>query len=79
MILSALTTRLYRWLAMIGGVLALLAGAVLFGWTKRGQVESVKALEGYKQTRKEMDDADPLIATDPDNARAWLRERLNKR
>lgn len=79
MIFSALTTRLYRWLAMIGGVLALLAGAVLFGWTKRGQVESVKALEGYKQTRKEMDDADPLIATDPDNARAWLRERLNKR
>lgn len=79
LILSAISARVWRWLSMVGVLLALLAGAVLFGWSKRGQVEAVKGLEGYKQTRKDMDDADPFIANDPDNARAWLRERAKQR
>lgn len=73
--LGLLFNRVYRWLAMIGALLAALAAAILFGWTKRGQVESVKALEGYKQTRKEMDDANSEVRNDPDVAREWLRSR----
>ena len=69
-----LTTRIGRWLAMIGAALAMLAGAVLVGWSKRGQAEAGKALEGYKATRERMDDADDF-GNDADAGRRWLRER----
>jgi len=69
-----LTTRLGRWLAMIGAALALLAGAVLVGWSKRGQAEAGKALEGYKATRKAVDDEDYL-----DGDLGLIRDRLRDR
>lgn len=73
-----LSTRLGRWFGMIGVAIMVLLGAVVFGWTKRGQYESIKALEGYKKTRKEMDNA-PDLGNDPDAANRWLRERERKR
>ena len=73
--LVALMSVVRRWISMIGVALAVLAGAIVFGWTKRGQVEATKALEGYKKTRKEMDSA-PTYKNDPDGARRFLRERL---
>lgn len=69
-----LTTRLGRWLAMIGGAIALLAGAVLVGWTKRGQHEAGKALKGYRDTRKRVDDEDYL-----DGDIGAIRDRLRER
>lgn len=69
-----LTTRIGRWLAMIGGAVALLAGAVLVGWTKRGQHEAEKALKGYKKTRKRVDDEDYL-----DGDIGAIRDRLRER
>jgi len=67
-------TRIGRWVAMIGAALALLTGAVLIGWSKRGQAEAGKALEGYKATRERMDDADDF-GDDADLGRRWLHER----
>ena len=67
-------TRLGKWVAMICAVLAMLAGAVLVGWTKRGQVEAGKALEGYKATRKAVDDEDYL-----DGDLGLVRDRLRER
>lgn len=67
-------TRFGRWAAMIGAAVALLAGAVLLGWSKRGQHEADKALKGYRDTRRRMDDADDL-GDDPAAARRWLSER----
>ena len=68
-----MSTRIGRWLAMIGTGLALLAGAVLVGWSKRGQVEAGKDAEDYIETREELDDEDYL---DPDINSA--RDRLRK-
>ena len=68
-----LTTRLGR-----GVAAALLTGAVLFGWLKRGQHEATKALKSYKRTRKEMDDV-PDFGNDPAAADRLLRERQRKR
>lgn len=70
------TSAIGRWVAIAGIAAAVLAGAIVFGWTKRGQVEATKALEGYKKTRKEMDSA-PTYRNDPDAARAFLRKRLH--
>jgi len=67
-------TRIGRWAAIVGAAVALLAGAVLLGWSKRGQVEAGKALKGYRDTRRRMDDADDL-GDDPAAARRWLSER----
>lgn len=69
-----LSTRIGRFLAGIGAALAALAGAVLFGWRKRGQAEAGKVLKGYKDTRERMDEADDF-GNDPDAARRWLSER----
>lgn len=68
-----LSTRIGRWLSMIGAFLALLVAAVAVGWTRRGQAEANKALKGYQDKRKAMDDAD-VFGNDPDAARRWLRE-----
>lgn len=68
-----LTTRLGRWVAMIGGALLALAGAVAWGWTKGKQDEHRKQLEGYRDTRKAMDEVEH--GSDPDLARRWLHER----
>ena len=67
-------TRIGRWLAMIGAALALLAGAVFVGWSKRGQAEAEKALKGYKNTRKEIDRED-YLGDDIGVIRDRLRER----
>lgn len=67
-------TRIGRWLAMVAGALAILAAAVFYGWSRRGQKEAEKALEGYKQTRKKVDDEDYL-----DGDLGVIRERLRNR
>jgi len=67
-------TRIGRWLAMIGAALAILAGAVFVGWSKRGQAEAGKALEGYKRTRKDLDDENYL-----DGDIGSIRDRLHER
>lgn len=74
MIAWIMGTRIGRWVAMIGGALALLAAAVFAGWSKRGQYEAEKALEGYKKTREDVDDED-YLDDDVDAARERLRSR----
>ena len=69
-----LSTRIGRWLSMIGAFLALLIGAVFVGWTKRGQQEANKALKGYQDKRKEMDREDYLDSDD-----VAIIERLRER
>jgi len=70
-------SRIGQWIGMVLGALGLLAAAFLAGWSKKGQVEAKKALEGYKRTRKEMDDAN--VPDDPDAATEWLRQRKQRR
>jgi len=70
-----LATRMGRWAAMIGAGVALLAGAVLLGWTKRGQHEADRALRGYRDTRRRMDEVDENMGDDPAAARRWLSDR----
>jgi len=67
-------TRIGRWIAMVGAALALLAGAVLIGWSKRGQAEAGKAADAYIKTRKRVDDEDYL-----DGDLGLVRDRLRDR
>lgn len=69
-------TDLYVW----GGVLVTLILSALGIYRAGGKASQNKAdrdnLEAYKDTRKEMDDAE--IGNDPDAARRWLSERLRR-
>jgi hypothetical protein len=62
--------------AVVGALLAL-AGVYIAGRKDGRQKAAQDAAEDYIQTRKRMDNAEK--PTDPEAARAWLRERQSKR
>ena len=70
-----LNTRFGRWLAAIGGALAILAAAVFAGWSKRGQKETARKAQDYADTRKRVDDADFISSDSDDDLRSKLHER----
>jgi hypothetical protein len=61
-----------------GGLLVLILAFVAYAYRLgRKAVKTQTALEAaerYAETRKEMDDAQDVVGSDPDAARRWLRE-----
>lgn len=62
------------WALLAGGVLLALAGVYATGRRDARAVAKVKALKGYKATRKRIDEADTL-GDDPAVLRDFLRTR----
>lgn len=67
--------RVKLWLGAVGAVLAAFVGAWLAGRREGQQEARTDALKGYAKTRKDIDDADEVVGSDPAVLRDWLRER----
>ena len=60
--------------AALGALMAAVA-AWLAGRKSARQAARGEALRGYRETRRQMDDAGNDLGDDPDVLREWLRER----
>lgn len=56
------------------GFLAVIVGAFLKGAANARQKQAMKEVEGYKETRERIDEAN-TVNRDADTARKWLRNR----
>jgi hypothetical protein len=68
---------LWKYVAVVGGFLAILATMVLKGRSMERVKNDRKVHKEYKETRKRMDEAD--VMGDPDAAREWLKNRGKKK
>ncbi len=74
-VLWAAWGRCKAWALLAGGVLLALIGVYAVGRRDAGAAAKVRALKDYAKTRKDIDDADAHLGSDPDLARRWLSER----
>ncbi len=62
-------------LAWAGAAFVIIGGAWLAGRRDAKQAAKSQSLKDYQATRKEMDDAEADLGSDPGVIRDWLRER----
>lgn len=65
--------RIKLWLAAAGAAVIAMLGIYLQGRRDAAALARTRELEGYKNTRESIDDAE-VHGNDPDAARRWLKE-----